>query len=262
MVFYIIATQPRMGTHLLQSLLNSNVNDCYGELLNIDVKSRLKKKMPYLYESETAEQFWERFINIRKKHKKQAIGFCLHPWHLSKNDKAIYPESEQAILRHNWKIIKLARKNLLAVYSSHKIAKSTKIWHVPNKKDKPASCKIDFNISEFYQEVRNIINGYIYTSNWMHKYSKCLIWYEDLCKDRLLELTAINNFLNCDTPNNITTKYEIQNPSNLRDRFNNWKVVLDSLAGTYWEGCLYNKPPNWVESINESKMFVELFANA
>lgn len=241
----VILSMPRSGSGFLYTMLNSHPDIVvHGELfkprnigaLSGKLKREKRKNIDWLnfeYREKFPVDFMEKAIFYDEKVKYS--GF-----------KIFFPQNEE-ILRHvikegEYRKIVLRRDNVLATYSSARTAQASGQGKV-RKGDKINRVKIDFSISDF-ELFRARREKYF---NWAYKLLEEAdadffdIEYTELIGSNKFQ--EIMKFLGVNNEIELESEVVKRNPSNIIERFNNKKDVINYMEqiGKYeWIGNEFN----------------------
>jgi hypothetical protein len=174
------------------------------------------------------------------------IGVPIHSQHFLTAQGTPHTGVVAGTKQHCFRVIEVARKNLLAAFVSRQLALRSRVWtyHGDGTTDKGVfvSKRWRNHVSKERQNrkrARQALAGM----------PTRFFWYEDICAAPQRTLQEMCEFLELPQHDvHMATKKQDIRP--MEDRFTNWDAAVAALKGTYWEGCLHDAPPEWLDSQN------------
>lgn len=200
---FIILCQPRSGSTLLHTYLNSNPEiKSYGEIL----QEAIKKNTQALHEANIRDLVFDPHSPTIK-----AVGLKIF-YEYTGNTK--YKEVFKQIAEQNEiHVIHLVRKNTLKLFTSLKIAEETNVWSISKASEANTLHKVEIDPKE-YESFLKTHKSYKELMSRLFENHPCLtVEYELLSNDPQTTLKSIQRFLKVE-PRKLFTLLKKQNPKN------------------------------------------------
>lgn len=213
-ILFIIITQPRAGSTLLHTYLNSHPNiKSYGER-----PRRLKKRY-----GDEAILSPKQFFPFRTSLPIRSVGLKISIQHY--NDPFYDPFFNWIIENKDLRIVMLTRKNLARSFLSLNIAQKTQQWSSNKNPVSPHEKKITFHLNEFESFKKEIAEMSYTLLNKLKDHKMIKINYEDLIDspESLMEIQVLLQV----KPRNLFTLLHKQNPEQAKDLIENWEEVKE-----------------------------------
>jgi LPS sulfotransferase NodH len=240
---FVIITKQRSGSNMLVSMLESHPEiKCYGELMRItpnwmrergyrgalevlDMVSNRYRDDKYRFNH--AKQFIEEVYSLMPGYKK--YGFKMH---IGQNHRLL----EELIMNASYQILILRRNNILAQYSSEKIAAITGQGNA-EKGSEIIRAKIDFNAIDFKKYKNRMEQEYKWLYEIVNNFERSFfeIDYTELNNSK--KITSMLEWMDVDDTVKLEPATEKRNSSNILKRFKNPNSVIEVLNEM---GC-----PDW-----------------
>lgn len=230
---FLIVTQPRSGSNLLFSYLNS-VSDCvifhelfsktekyikwYSSRSSIYYQYEKQEQIIYLRDNDPVS-FVKKYVFRPYTCNIKCVGFKLFYDHArDSNSSGLWNYLADDQYLH---IIHLKRKNLLEQYLSLQKAINKGVWIQKDNK----------RIEKFCTTIKkeNLEHYFVQTESYQKqidqifaKQDKLEMYYEDLVEDRLNQLTRLKKFLNLPLSIEMQSDLQKQNMSSLKDQILNY----------------------------------------
>lgn len=244
MGYFVILTQPRNGTHMLRTALDTHsAITCIGEVNAIGWGG-----MPdWVYRCREARDRAAFFSRVRQEGTSSCFGFCLHLDQL--RDGYPFGDFSADFLQAlpELKLVQLVRKNQLAVYASERIVQQTREWvryTTARPRSRPRPC-ITIDLRSLLAWCDAQYDKW-QVATWRKYFPRLTVTYESLVQQQADTLQQVQQFLDVPArPLTPGTAQLEQRP--LHEVITNYARVEQALRGTRWEGCLTDDPPNWLE---------------
>lgn len=204
--FFVILCQPRTGSTLLHTYLNSHPNIMsYGEDVRSGNKQVMLKKFPKSI---------------------KAVGFKLFYEDLEQN---IF---KKIITKTNIKIVHLVRQDLLRQFISLKRAQKTEVWSQEKEFKGADGTAIKIDIQEFKSFEQNSIQQRQQMLSLFEQHEMLQVSYEDLCLRPEEILDGIQHFLNA-KPRKLFSLLKKQNTDQLELLVSNHLELLKAFPDKF-----------------------------
>lgn len=231
---------------MLKSLLDSHPQvECLGEIFNPVYGPGYKKwvqqsRVRHILNKYSRNHCVESYLDslfARRPHPKEspkAVGFkVMYPGQF--NRCSIFPYYWQ---EHEFKIIRLTRRNLLRRYLSGRIACLEDVWSAPEHRGKQMSIKLDIN--DLMRNIHRMETINTSIDALANEFQNIMVDYEQLVADRTNVMTGVFEFLGVSQTDaeKIKAGTARQNPDKLNDLIQNYEEVYGALKNTPYKWCL------------------------
>lgn len=225
---FIILSQGRTGSSLLQSLLDSHPQIlCEGELLMYPVS------FPNLYIKSMA---------ARQYQKEVAWGFKVKPYHLTGTQKRDLNKFICDFYAEGWKIIRLERKDIFRQTISGIIGKYRNTWVITSENSKLNKTKIKIDTDQVIEWMEGKLKQKKWENEALDGLHYLNISYEDDLDDSENHQTTCDRICNhLKLPEKtIQTKLKKTTSRDLREEIENYDEVIERLKDTEYAQFLPN----------------------
>lgn len=228
---FIIHSHPRSGSTMVLTMLGSHPNVfIIGEPFGQDKRLwDFFKGKRYLREFQPI-RFLKMILQNGVRDDIHALGFKLFPEQL-RNPR--YKKVPTYLSKSgDVKIIFLKRKNLLAQYTSFKIAQLSSSWNIKDEASRP-SLKIGIDRTEFFKFLEDIDREDRETELRFSEHDVLNVFYEEILRDKQHHLTEIQTFLNL-TVKPLSTPLIQKEVRPLNQVISNYNEVIAWLQDSKW----------------------------
>ncbi|MBD3249274.1 hypothetical protein GF336_04480 [Candidatus Woesearchaeota archaeon] len=241
---FVIIGDARTGTTMLRGMLNQHPDiNCEDEIISNDggtivsnpILWRFRNLIGYI----AKKTFFKRIkivLFLSKKRKEKVIGF-----------KALYEQISKGIesflLKRNFKVILIIRKDKIRRALSEIKAKKTGVWNVvKEKKEKiPKNNPINVDFEELKKTVETNLKGDNHWKKIVERENTLLISYEDLVKDKDKNLGVVLESLgfNREDARNLTpSSIKLSKEKPISSMIDNYDEILNLSEGTFLKKML------------------------
>lgn len=243
---FVILTQARTGSTMLQTMLNSHPEiECFGEVFNPAVSNGYEKwkdrfflrRLANKYIRDYAvEKYLTSLASPGSEKPLSAIGF-----------KVIYPGQfdRWSGLRYFWrtrdfKVVSLIRKNILRKYLSSRIANIEGKWSAKEARSKNKNISVVVDTRDMMRYIDRVSRIYESIGQLTQEFRGIKITYEDLSSNKEVVITQVLDYLgNIELHENALRATTVkQNPERMDQIIENYEEVCSVLRGTKYESCL------------------------
>jgi hypothetical protein len=231
---------------MLKSLLDAHPQvECLGEIFNPVYgpgykkwveQSRVRQVLNKYSRNYCIESYLDSLF-ARRPHLEEspkALGFkVMYPGQF--NRCSIFPYYWQ---EHEFKIIRLTRRNLLRRYLSGRIACLEDVWSAPEHRGKQMSIELDIN--DLIRSIHRMETINTSVDALANEFQNIMVDYEQVVADRTNVMMGIFQFLgvNPTDAEKIKAGTARQNPDKLNDLIQNYEEVYEALEDTPYKWCL------------------------
>lgn len=253
---FLIHSDKRTGSHYLMTMLGKHPQiTMLDEIIKFlihpgNVGNPPPKELPFMKLRNGKPEEWFKAYRAYN-YGTPVVGSVVHPWVLCSanpnKDKHSHRRKRilDDLLQFDWLIIELRRRNMLDTFISERLAHRTRRWGWWPDKGGPTHGKITFAPNQWYNYLERILGTRKTVCKAFAHYPTHLVWYEDLVNDQDAESVAAQLFLGVEPVYGLQPVTKKQERRPREARVHNWDVVVRTLTGTPWEGCLYDNPPHW-----------------
>lgn len=226
---YVIVTEPRSGSHLLQEVLNSHKDiECGNEVFNVFL--RVSEEEKDIQRAASNGDFskivpFNRSIKLEKKPEALHGGFILH-------GKQITDQILEMLKEVDARILFLNRINLLERYVSEKIARTIHVYEYDEINERYNSITFTLTMNELCADFERIMKRRETLKGYFKEHKCLIVTYESLDREFRAAVESISRFFNVEKlfrpP--LAKKMQrrkmggiIQNYSELKEKFKNSK---------------------------------------
>ncbi len=235
---FVILTSARSGSNMLKSLLDSHPHvECLGEIFNPaygpgyanwSKRSSVRRLLGRLAHDHNVERYLD-FISTKASTKTvlAARGFkVMYPGQFHRC--GIFPRYWQ---EHDFKVVRLTRRNLLRRYVSAKIASIENIWSAKENRGMDIKIKVDIEDLHYHLLRMETLNKSI--DALAREFPHLFVDYEDLIEDQACSMRRIFQFLGTDEgiAAEIRASTARQNSGPLQAIVENYDAVCEALEG-------------------------------
>ena len=219
---FVVLGNPRTGSNHLISMLNSSAEiDCHSELFHPHAVWARGGVLEGKLEQRNVDPIG--FLEEFRSQSEAMFGFKIFMHH---NDDVI----QHVIQSSAYKKLVLYRRNVLAVYSSNKIAAETKeYFRSSSDKTERPKVRVDFDVDEFNSFRDAYENHYRSILRRLNHNNQN---YDFICYEHLQSHPVVRRtfaFLGVTQPQNLESSTAKINATNILDRFNNQTFVSEFL---------------------------------
>jgi LPS sulfotransferase NodH len=242
---YVVLSSARSGSNMLKSLLDAHPQvECLGEIFNPVYgpgykkwvqKSRVRHILNKYARNYCVESYLDSlFTKNPQRNSPRALGFkVMYPGQF--NRCSLFPYYWQ---EHEFKIVRLTRRNLLRRYLSGRIACLENVWSAPEHRGKQVTIKLD--IDDLIRSIHRMETINMSIDALANEFQNVMVDYEQLVADRTPAMRRIFEFIGVSATEaeHIKSGTARQNPDKLIDLIQNYDEVYEALENTPYEWFL------------------------
>lgn len=239
--FFLLHSFARHGKHMTRSLLNQHPDICLYDELMLFIHTRPWQSPFKQWRGLSPQQWFQNYHEFD--HAVDCVGMTVHSDQVVRNKKHNWrPASE--LRTAAYPTIELFRKNLLESFASHTIAARRDAWCY--EEGGYSTLTFNFKPTDWQRYIRRVQSMYTRASAKLYREQPVIrFWYEDVVADPVGMGSMMQEFLGVE-PRRLEPTTKKQERRSMEEVFRNWDVVVKTLTGTFWEGCLHGDPPLWL----------------
>ena len=223
---FVIVAELRSGYQMMATALNSHPSVfCFGEIFgsdrNIRKKSLFNQKIPVIEDNDDPVLYVNTLNKYGEKTKKKAIGFKLN-YVCARTPN--WSNLWNHIVKNNWSVIHLTRKNLLNRLMSQLLAQQENNWN-----HKKYHTKITIDPSKFLFWCNQSFNWQNQLRSQMKPSQLMEIVYEDVEYDMQKEFNKVQEFIGVQ-PRQLKTPMKKQQTRTQSSVINNYRQLYTSVV--------------------------------